>query len=242
MYTILRVGKNWDGSPVFAVADWSDATIDSLTSKELEECIKLGFQIEGICKGNTGKYTISKEVPRVSGSDELEVVDDAKSLGLNVTMLRSYSYLYDKNRVSVAFHVDGNNLYEDGNFRNVVLRNIPVEQNFKVPVYDRQLKKMVERRVFTDYIQITGMELLKTSSKNPLFKLSASSIDKHFYGEDKEEYFYKDYVLELRKDKKFYFVGNSPWRHMDGSEYLKVDASNKRIILKGSGRVVYHWM
>lgn len=239
MYSVLRASKNYDGSTVYAVADWDDSSVDQLTSEEVKKCLKMGFQIEGISL-RSDKLMLSSSVPRDSGSDKIAPIV-VKGMD-KLSMLVSYSYVGTKNHLMVIFHVDGEPLYEEGTYRNRVI-STPVDKNIVLPMYDRHLKKSVTKRAFIDYISVSGVELLNTTSKKPLFNLSLSSMDKHFYGEDREEYFYKDYILEYRPNmKKFFFVGESLWRTRDSSECVVVDNKRKELRLKGSDKIIYSWV
>lgn len=241
MYTLLRVSKNYDGSASFAVADWSDSSVESLSTVELQKCLKMGFKIEGIEEKN-GKLTVASVVPRKSGSSTITAIEDLRKLGFNDSMIVSYSYIDGENNLEVSFKADGEPYYLQGSIRNTVV-SFPVEQRIRVPYYDRQKKAMVDGHAYTDYMQVSEPELLQTTSKNPIFKMTVSSMDKHFYGEDREEYFYKDYILEYRpKFKKFYYMGETPWRTRDGSEYAVVDVSRKMIVLNGSKQMIYRWI
>ena len=86
MYTLLRVGKNYDKSKSYVVADWSDSTIDTLSASELQKCLSLGLEIEGVSFKN-GKIAISPEVPKVSGSDTISVLADSYRLGTIVCII-----------------------------------------------------------------------------------------------------------------------------------------------------------
>lgn len=224
MYSVLRASKNYDGSTVYAIADWDDSSVDYLTSEEVKKCLQMGFKIEGTALKD-GKLMLSSSVPRDSGSDKVTpiVIEGMDKL----SMLVSYSYVGTKNHLMVTFHVDGEPLYSEGTYRNRVILT-PVE-------------KTINKRAFIDYISVSDIELLNTASKNPLFSLSLSSMDKHYYGEDREEYFYKHCILEYRPNmKKFFFVGESLWCTNDNYECVVVD--NKRKKLRLDGRVIYSWV
>lgn len=241
MYTLLRIGKNYDKSVNFAIADWSDSTIDTLSASELQQCLKLGMEIEGVnCKD--GKVTISSAVPKVSGSDLITVLADSYKLGTTVSMLTSYGYKGTRNTFSISFKVEGEPYYEDGEPRNLEITT-PVEVGTSVMYYDRQRKEKVKGRAIMDYMRASDMEYLETKNKNPLFKLALCGMDKHFYGEDKEEYFFKEYILEYRNStKKFYYVGGTNWKKQDDSDYIVPDDLGQNLILNGSKKVVFRCM
>lgn len=239
MYTILRVEKNYNGSTSYAIADWSDSSVDSLSLEEVKKCLQMGFQIEGIALKDD-KLRVSPSVPRDGGSDKISPVE-----GLDkASLLASYSYAGRSNTMMVVFRVDEAPFYDKelGTYRNHVI-SIPTDKSVKVVgVYDKSSRRYVDRNAFIDYITVSDLVLLQTTNKKPLFKLDVTGIDKHFYGEDKEEAFRKEYLLEYQPNmKKFLFVGQSPWYTRDSSEYVEVDNSHKKILLKGSGTVIYSW-
>lgn len=239
MYSVLRASKNYDGSTVYAVADWDDSSVDQLTSEEVKKCLKMGFQIEGISL-RSDKLMLSSGVPRDSGSDKITPIV-VKGMD-KLSMLVSYSYVSGKNHLMVIFHVDGEPLYSEGTYRNRVI-STSVDKNLVILFYDRHSKKTVNKHAFIDYISVSGVELLNTTSKKPLFKLSLSSMDKHFYGEDREEYFYTDCILEYRPNmKKFFFVGGSLWHTSDCYGCVVVDNKRKELRLEGLDRVIYSWV
>lgn len=239
MYSVLRASRNYDGSTVYAIADWDDSSVDYLTSEEVKKCLQMGFKIEGTAlKGD--KLMLSSSVPRDSGSDKIVPIA-VKGMD-KLSMLVSYSYVGTKNHLMVIFHVDGEPLYSEGTYRNRAI-STSVDRNLVVLFYDRHLKKTVNKHAFIDYISVSGVELLNTTSKKPLFKLSLSSMDKHFYGEDREEYFYTDCILEYRPNmKKFFFVGGSLWHTSDCYGCVVVDNERKELRLEGLDRVIYSWV
>lgn len=237
MYTVLRVEKNYNGSTSYAIADWSDSSVDSLSLEEVKKCLQMGFQIEGIALKDD-KLRVSPSVPRDGGSDKISPVE-----GLDkASLLVSYSYAGRSNTMMVVFRVDGAPFYDEGQgtYRNHVI-SIPTDKCIRVvDIYDKSSRRYVCKNAFVDYIVASDLVLLQTVSKKPLFKLAVTGIDKHFYGEDKEEAFRKEYLLEYQpKTKKFLFVGQSSWHIKDSSEYIEVDNSHKKILLKGSGTVIY---
>lgn len=241
MYTLLRVGKNYDKSASFSIADWSDSTIDTLSAAELQQCLKLGMKIEGV-KVKDGKMKIISAVPVASGSDIITVLADSCKLGTTVSMLTSYSYVDSRNTLSISFKVGNEPFYGDLEPRNMEITT-PVEVHTSVLYYDRQKKEKVKGHVIMDYIRTSDMKYLETKNKNPLFKLTLCGMDKHFYGEDREEYFFKEYILEYRNStKKFYYVGGTNWKKQDDSDYIVPDDSGQNLILNVSKKVVFRCM
>lgn len=241
MYTLLRVGKNYDKSKSYVVADWSDSTIDTLSASELQKCLNLGLEIEGVSFKN-GKIAISSAVPKASGSDIITVLADSYRLGTMVSMLTSYSYVSSRNTLSISFKLENEPYYCEGEPRNLEITT-PVEVHTSVPYYDRQRKEKVRGFVTMDYIRASDMEYLETKNKNPLFKLTLCGTDKHFYGEDREEYFFKECILLYRNStKKFHYVGGTNWKKQDDSDYIVPDDSGQNLILSGSKKVAFRCM
>ena len=238
MYTLLRVGKNYDKSANFVVADWSDSTIDTLSAAELQQCLNLGLEIEGT-KFKDGKVSISSEVPKASGSDTITVLADSCKLGTLVSMLASYSYVSSRNTLSISFKLENEHYYCEGEPRNLEIVT-PIDVHSSVMYYDRQRKQKVKGLMTLDYIRVSDMTYLETKNRKPLFKLVLCGMDKHFYGEDREEYFFREYILEYRPSSKMFFsIRANTWKIQDDADYIVPDDSGQHLIYNGSKAVVF---
>ncbi len=238
MYTLLRVGKNYDKSANFVVADWSDSTIDTLSAAELQQCLNLGLEIEGT-KFKDGKVSISSEVPKASGSDTITVLADSHKLGTLVSMLASYSYVSSRNTLSISFKLENEPYYCEGEPRNLEITT-PIEVHTSVMYYDRHKKEKVKGFMTLDYIRVSDMTYLETKNRKPLFKLVLCGMDKHFYGEDREEYFFREYILEYRPSSKMFFsIRANTWKIQDDADYIVPDDSGQHLIYNGSKAVVF---
>lgn len=238
MYTLLRVGKNYDKSANFVVADWSDSTIDTLSAAELQQCLNLGLEIEGT-KFKDGKVSISSAVPKASGSDTITVLPDSHRLGTIVSMLASYSYVNSRNTLSISFKLENEPYYCEGEPRNLEIVT-PIDVHSSVMYYDKHRKQKVKGLMTLDYIRVSDMVYLETKNRKPLFKLVLCGMDKHFYGEDREEYFFREYILEYRPSSKMFFsVRATTWKIQDDADYIVPDDSGQHLIYNGSKAVVF---